>query len=364
MTIRGTGISSLAAVAATILLLMSPVNTTAQYQPTFPDIQYAYIDSTRLLLDIYPALSSTSAKPAIVWIHGGAWSGGSKEDFPCAWLIGPDYVLVSISYRLSQQAFWPAQIHDCKAAIRWLRAHASSYGIDPDRIGVWGSSAGGHLAAALGTMVDDSSLEGTVGGNRQYSSRVQAVCDWFGPANFRTIADYPSTIDFDYTGSPVSLLLGLPVPYDTARAASASPISHITGNEPPFLIMHGTADSLVPYHQSVELDSALRRAGSTSTFITLPGAGHGGGLFDADSTRARVKAFFDATLRPGAGVRDERSRGRRLAMPGDGRRGDGSQVMGWYDVQGRAIPDDGRSGRFYRHAGPMGLKMVARDSLH
>src|SRR5262249_37667916 len=164
------------------------------------------------------------------------------------------YAAASIGYRLSQHAKFPAQIEDCKAALRWLRANAKKYGLDPDRVGVWGASAGGHLVALLGTAADVKEWDG-VGGNTDQSSRVQRVCDRFGPSDFMTIAGKSPRAD-----SPVAELLGGPVAENKENAAKASPVTHVSKSSAPFLILHGDEDPTVPVAQSEELADALKKA--------------------------------------------------------------------------------------------------------
>ena len=281
-------------------ILFSLVNQPASAQGIAPDsidIEYAKIDTISLKLDVYLPKNVTPPYPVIVWIHGGAWLAGSKENARAAFMVNFGYAVVSINYRLSQQAIFPAQIYDCKAAVRWIRAHASEYNFDPDRIGAWGLSAGGHLSALLGTAADVDSLEGDVGGNAQFSSEVQAVCDWYGPSNLPTVVDYPSDLDWVSPDSPGGRLIGCAIPDCPDKARAASPITYLSGDEPPFLIMHGTEDLTVPFHQSVELDSALREVGVEVQFIPKEDTGHGGGLFADASTNQEVLVFFEIYLK-------------------------------------------------------------------
>ncbi|MEM7455677.1 MAG: alpha/beta hydrolase fold domain-containing protein, partial [Planctomycetota bacterium] len=202
------------------------------------DIAYVEDDAhERHKLDIYlPAdaasdenesdSASREPRPLVVWVHGGGWRNGDKRGTPATTLLEHGYVVASINYRLSGHAIFPAQVHDCKAAIRWLRANAETYNIDPQRIGVWGSSAGGHLVAMLGTSGDDDTMEGQIGVTG-VSSRVQAVCDWFGPTDFTVMnrqAGAQGAIDHDRSNSPESLLLGGPVQQNPDAARAASPI--------------------------------------------------------------------------------------------------------------------------------------------
>lgn len=295
-----------------------PVSAQASV-PEFPDVEYARADTSRLLLDVYLPDGYLPPYPVVVWIHGGGWRSGSKESVQGIFLTLAGYALVSINYRLSQYAVFPAQIHDCKAAIRWVRARASAYGFDPDRIGVWGASAGGHLASLVGTAEPGDSLEGTLGDFTSVSSSVRAVCDWFGPSNLTTIYLFPSSIDHASPNGPESRLIGAPILSNPELAWRASPMAYVDPGDPPFLIMHGTADVSVPHHQSVELDSVLREAGVPVDFRSYPGEGHGGGVFSTDSIRQRVLEFFNTTLLPRVTAvrdRDEVNReGRLRAYP-------------------------------------------------
>ena len=260
------------------------------------DIEYGRAGDRRLLLDLYLPEGEGGRMPLVVWVHGGGWRNGDKgTNCRAAFLVDHGYAVASIGYRLSGEATFPAQLHDCKAAIRWLRANGGSYGIDPDRIGAWGPSAGGHLVALLGTSGDLLELEGECG-TPGVSSAVTAVCDWFGPTDLSRMSEHPSHIDHDAPDSPESQLLGGPVQEMRAAVAFANPITYVTGDEPPFLIMHGDQDMTVPYEQSVLLHEALLAAGVESQLELLPGAGHGGEAFQRDATLQRVREFFDAHL--------------------------------------------------------------------
>lgn len=270
------------------------------------DLEFAKVGGRSLKLDLYlpgkPAgADGESAPPLVIWIHGGAWRAGNKDRPPAAPLAGRGYAVASISYRLSQEATFPAQLHDCKAAVRWLKAHAKEYGYDPDRVGVWGASAGGHLAALLGTTGDVKDLEGDVGDHPDPASRVQAVVDWFGPTDFlRMNAHRPpgARQDHDTPDSPESQLIGGPIQQNPDKAKRANPITYVSKDDPPFLLMHGDRDPLVPHHQSELLAAALKGTGVDATLHTVKGAGHG---FGGPEVMRRVEAFFDKHLKPGEG---------------------------------------------------------------
>ena len=261
------------------------------------DIVYARAPEQELKLDLYlPANRPEKPLPLIVWIHGGAWRAGSKDRNPAARFVAGGYVSASIAYRLSQTAVFPAQIHDCKAAIRWLRAHAGKYGIDPRRVAVWGSSAGGHLVALLGTSGGVEELEGNLGHPEQ-SSRVQAVVDYFGPTTFTAMDAAGSTMVHDDPQSPESMLIGGPIQERPDLVRRADPIAYVTADDPPFLIVHGDNDLTVPYNQSELLAEALAEGGVEHIFHTVKGGAHGrGGEFGSPQLSAMVKEFLDEKL--------------------------------------------------------------------
>jgi acetyl esterase/lipase len=258
------------------------------------DLSYIPDGHERQKLDLYLPKQSEGAPPLplIVWVHGGAWLAGSKENCPSARFLQQGYAAASINYRLSQHAIFPAQIEDCKAAIRFLRANAEKYNIDPNRIGVWGASAGGHLVALLGTPGDVKELD--KGPNLHVSSRVQAVCDYFGPTDLTKMSDFESSMDHDAPDSPESQLVGGPVQKNKEACKRSNPITYVSKDDPPFLICHGDKDMLVPHNQSVLLNAALKKAGVNVKFHTVKGGGHG--FRDQEADRM-VQEFFDKHLR-------------------------------------------------------------------
>ena len=263
------------------------------------DIPYAGTKNPRQALDLYLPASPKGAGPlpVVVNIHGGAWLGGDKSGIGAiAGLVSSgDYAGVSVGYRLSGEAAWPSQIHDCKAAIRWIGANAEKYHLDPDRIGVIGGSAGGHLVAMLGTSGGVEALEGDLGPNKGVSSKVRCVVDEFGPAELATMGDAPSSTDHNSPTSPESKLLGAPIRQNPEKAKDASPIAYVSKDDPPFLIIHGDKDMTVPFDQSERLTKALKGAGVEVLFIRVKDGGHGG--FRNPEIPRRVRQFFDKHLR-------------------------------------------------------------------
>jgi len=296
------GVVAWAAIACTVSGLCrgeAPPPRVPDAVEAFWDVPYAETDHSRQRLDLLlpKARSADKPLPVIVAVHGGAWLGGNKRDgvgFLVPFAASGKYAGASIGYRLSQDAIWPAQIHDCKAALRWLRGNAEKYNLDPDRIGVIGFSAGGHLAAMLGTSGDVKELEGDLGKFTDQSSRVTCVVDFFGPTNFLTIGDHPSQIRHYADDSPEALLLGSAIKADEAKARQASPITFVTPDDAPFLIVHGTNDPLVPHPQSEEFRDALRKAGVPVALITVQDGSHGG--FRNPTIERQVRDFFAAHL--------------------------------------------------------------------
>jgi acetyl esterase/lipase len=257
------------------------------------DLPYVENGHERQNLDLYIPEKPDGPLPVVVWVHGGGWQGGSKEHCPALPLATKGFAIASINYRLSQHAKFPAQIEDCKAAIRWLRANASKYGFDPNHFGAWGASAGGHLVALLGTTGNGKEFN-TRGSNLEQSSKVQAVCDWFGPTDFLNLVPLTSKPD-----NPVALLLGGPVHENRQKAAQASPVTYVAPGDPPFLILHGDQDKTVPLAQNEEFADALRKAGVEVTLRILKGAGHGGPAFSNAENVMLIEGFFVKHLKKG-----------------------------------------------------------------
>jgi acetyl esterase/lipase len=224
----------------------------------------------------------------------------AQQAADASWLATHGYAVAAIDYRLGSEALFPAQIDDVKAAVRWLRTHAGHYGLDPSRFGAWGASSGGHLAALAGLTGAVAAL-GDDGAPAEPPSGVRAVVDFFGPTDFLQMdAHAPPDAPFSHDAptSPESRLVGGPIREHPGRVARANPVTYVTPAAPPFLIVHGEADPLVPWHQSQILYDALRAADVPVTFYRIAGAGHGGAAFASPMIRGAVRAFFDAHLGP------------------------------------------------------------------
>jgi len=250
------------------------------------DLEYVQGGHERNRLDLYLPLKEARPLPVILWVHGGGWTRGDKTNGPAFRFAQKGYAVASMNYRFSQHATFPAQIYDCKAAVRWLRANAKKYALDADHIGAWGASAGGHLVALLGTTAGVKGLEGT-GGNLDQSSRVQAVVDWYGPTDFLTAGAKDTRTNF-LGGDPQT---------NPDKARRASPMTYVSKDAAPFLIMHGDADNTVPFAQSETFAAALKKAGADVTFVVIKGGKHGGAGFATAQTMTTLEDFFAKHLR-------------------------------------------------------------------
>lgn len=282
---------------------VTTVTPTTEAQ-TFKDVAYATTSSAQKI-DVYvPA--GVGPFPAVVLIHGGAFKAGDKgmEAANAAKLVANGYVAITVNYRLSGEAIFPAAVHDCKAAVRFVRANASTYKINPNKIASWGSSAGGNLSAIIGTSGGDTYLEGTQGAYLTTSSTVQATIDWFGPINFATMVPEALALGFasTYNVANESQYLGIADandPVNIALVNKANPSKYIDANDPPFWIQAGSADPLIPHTQSFNFYKDLKAVlGETKVgFELIDGAGHGGALFSTEANLNKAISFLDSKLK-------------------------------------------------------------------
>lgn len=260
------------------------------------DLDYVGAGNPRQMLDLYlPETKAAQPRPLVVFIHGGGWENGSKDQAGILLSLIKDkpYAGASINYRLTNEAIWPAQIHDCKAAIRALRAHAAENQIDPDRIAVFGISAGGHLVSLLGVTGGVKELEGALGPNLAQSSRVTCVLDFCGPSNFLTFGGEGTIINVDDPKTGLSKLIGGTVKEKPDVARRASPVTYITKDDAPFLIIHGDKDNIVRYAQATEFDAALEKAQIPATLLTGTDGGH---VFFSPQLIEHMRNFLDRHL--------------------------------------------------------------------
>ncbi len=284
-----------------LLTNVEPTNArpSGDVRPTLPagvkvvsNQTYVGTKTGALLLDLYiPEKPTEKPMPVVMWIHGGGWKSGRKENCPLIWLVEEGYAVASINYRLLHVAQWPAQIDDCHAAVRWLRSNAEKFNLDPDRIASAGSSAGGHLAALVGTTsapVDE-----------KVSSRVKAVIDMFGPTDLLTMPPNtpgPGKTDEDLAKSNGARMLGGIVRDIPEKAKEASALYQVSKDDAAFVILHGSKDPGVPLDQSQRLDAALKAAGVFSQLHVIEGAGHGGKEFSTSETKDVIRQFLKEHL--------------------------------------------------------------------
>jgi acetyl esterase/lipase len=282
--------------------MLFPLGTAAlaQKSPAVPDnvvfesgIEYANPDNQHLQLNLARPKQGSGPFPAVICIHGGGFRAGKRESYDalCIRLAEQGYIALTVSYRLAPKYPFPAAIHDVKAAVRWTRANATQYRIDPERIGVTGGSAGGHLAQFLGVTGDVKEFEGT-GGNAAQSSRVSCVVNVYGPSDFTR--SYGKSVD---AAEVLPLFLGGNLEKARPQHIRASPLSWVTPNAAPTLCIHGTEDKYVAHEQAVWLVDRLKAANVEAELLTLPGAGHGFKGKDAETAEQALVAFFNKHLK-------------------------------------------------------------------
>jgi len=302
MTARSTVLTAAAALAACAAWSGAAA---AQNVHKLADLQYAEADGQPLELDLYQP--SKPHAPLLVWLHGGRWEVGSKERMPLGALVERGYAIASLNFRPASLARFPGQVHEIKAALRYLRARAPDYGYDATRIGILGESSGGHLAALVGTTNGQAELEGNLGEHLGVSSEVHAIVSYFGASDLLTILAQSTPYGLGIREPALKTLLGA-LPNDAeALARLASPVFQVDGHDPPLLMLHGDQDPQMPINQSHELEGAYERAGLDAKLIVVHGAGHGGAaFFDAERIKL-VAAFLDEHLRRdlASDVRDE-----------------------------------------------------------
>ena len=258
------------------------------------DVEYSNPDEQHLVVDIaYPADHSAKLYPAVLCIHGGGFRAGDRHGYDglVQAFARRGYVAATVEYRLAPKYPFPAAVYDVKAAVRWLRANAKRYHLDPDRIGTTGGSAGGHLAQFLGVTIGLKQFEGD-GGNAKQSSAVQAVVNQYGPSDFTK--SYGKSVD---AAEVLPLFLGGDLEHARLRHIVSSPLNWVTPNAAPTLCIHGTKDNYVAYEQATWKVDRLKACGVEATLMTMEGAGHGFGGEDAKRADEAMFLFFDSHLK-------------------------------------------------------------------
>jgi acetyl esterase/lipase len=253
------------------------------------DLVYMARPTGALCLDLYLPVDIGGPLPLVIELPGGGWRNCDKNGVP-RFLVEHGFAVAAVNYRLSSVAPAPANLHDCRAALRWLRQHATTYGLDGDRIGVYGASAGGHLAALLGMSAGVAAVAEQP---PETDDRVQAVVAVCGPMDLTRIAIPAIREQFGLLYDVTAQYLGGPVTERAALAQRVSPLSYVAHDLPPILLVHGDGDSVVPVAESTLLHEALVASGQASTLRLVPGAGHG---WLIDQTQDDVVAFFQLHL--------------------------------------------------------------------
>ena len=257
------------------------------------NLEYAQAGGKSLRLDIYSPKKPTGRLPVVVWIHGGSWNSGDKNFCPIGFMAKQNLAIVSLDYRLAPADIFPAPLFDCKGAVRWLHANADKYNLDADHIGIFGASAGGHLGLLLATTAANPKLEGDVGGNLNFSSRVQCVCAFYPPTELNRLVSNP--LFRTNASGDVARLIGGAVAQNVDQALAASPLTYVDKNCAPIFLMHGGADELVPPEQSKIFYAALLQAGVEAQLEIVPGQGHG--IIAPPLVAKKIYSFYNQHLK-------------------------------------------------------------------
>ena len=289
-------VAALALTCTGLLLCSAPPAIAQRAEPHIGNVEYAKsADAQPLLLDLYLP-SGRRPAPLLVWVHGGRWEVGSKTPMPLGLLVERGYAVASLDFQPASMAQFPRQVHQIKAAIRFLRAMSERYGYDASRIGILGASSGGHLAALVGTTNGEAALEGALGEHLDQSSAVQAIVSFFGASNLTTILAQSTPYGVGVTTPALRQLLGKLPDESPNLARLASPVFHVDAADPPLLLLHGDQDPQMPINQSHELVGAYENVGLKASFVVVHGAGHGGPRFYDREHLTLVAEFLDAHL--------------------------------------------------------------------
>lgn len=277
-----------------LALLLPGIALAAHPARSLRDLTYATVQGEPLALDLHmPA--NERRPPLLVYLHGGAWSSGDKSQYP-VFLVDRGFAVASVDFRSTEVAPFPANVHDIKAAIRFLRAKESEYGYRAERIAVIGVSSGGHLAALIGVTNGEAAPEGGEGEYVDQSSDVQAIVSYFGASDLTTILAQSTPAGLEVRAPALQQLLGAAPDKVPEIARQASPVFHVDRGDPPLMLLHGDQDLQMPINQAHELVGAYRKAGLFVEFMVLHGAGHGGEAFFQGEAVDRVVSFLHRTI--------------------------------------------------------------------
>lgn len=279
---------------ALVWLLLTVCAGSAGAATNVLNIPYATVNGKTLRLDLHLPTGARTP-PLVIYVHGGAWNAGDKTAYP-GFLVDRGYAVASVDFRSTDEAPFPANVHDIKAAIRFLRARAETYGYDGQHIALSGASSGGHLAALVAVTADNTALEGSLGEFPGTSSTVQAVVSWFGASNLTTILAQSTPFGLGVREPALRRLLGDAPDKVPDMARQASPVFHITKDDPPALLLHGDQDRQMPINQLHELQGAYEAAGLKVETLILHGVGHDGGPFFTGAPSEVVVAFLRRTI--------------------------------------------------------------------
>lgn len=282
------------ALASAVLLATALSSTIAAADTTeFKDVVYAEIDGKSLGLDLYVPKPGA---PLVVYVHGGAWRAGTKADGVPMFLVDAGFAVASVDFRQSTDAPFPANVHDIKAGIRFLRAKAAEYGYDTEKVLITGSSSGAHLAVLVGVTNGDAQLEGNVGDYADASSDVQAILSYFAATDLTTILSLSTSFGVGVREPALKLLLGDLPDAVPELAQQASPVYHVDANDPPLLLLHGDRDPQMPVNQSLQMLGKYEELGLDVDFIPVHGAAHGGPQFSEPKYTEPAVAFVQRTI--------------------------------------------------------------------
>jgi acetyl esterase/lipase len=261
-----------------IAIALAPQLAVAQDIEEHKDIVYGTVDGVDFGLDVYVP-TNVDNPPLVIQVHGGAWSGGSKDGGVPMQFVENGFAVASLDFHSSNDAQFPAMVHDIKGAIRYLRDHAGDFGYNSEQFAITGASSGAHLAALVGVTNGHKELEGTVGGHLDTSSDVQAIISYFGASDLTTILSQSTPRGLGVREPALERLLGMLPEHNQALAELASPVYHVDADDPPLLLFHGDRDFQMPINQSIQLQGAYEILGLDVHFDPVHGAAHGGPLF-------------------------------------------------------------------------------------